>query len=86
MREVQGERLAAEQELGDTRPAEQLTLDQVRAMVRGVQDAVAMLRTADPRLKAQVYAELGIEVTYHPGEARAMVSALCSTECVGGGT
>jgi hypothetical protein len=67
MREVQGEQLAAERELGRANStSSELTLDQVRTLVAGVRDAVAVLTTADPRLKAQVYAELGIEVTFHP--------------------
>ncbi len=47
----------------------------MRTLVAGVRDAVEMLATADSKLKAQVYAELGIEVTYQPNEGRALVSA-----------
>lgn len=34
-----------------------------------------MPSTADPALKAKVYAEFGVEVIYHPGQAQALVSA-----------
>lgn len=85
MREVQGEQLAAERELGRaTDTSNELTLDQVRALVAGVRDAVSMLSTADPKLKAQVYAELGIGVTYQPNEGRALVSARVG-QCVSEG-
>lgn len=79
MREVKGEQLVAEQELGRVSDrGDELTIEQVRALIRGVQDAVAVLSTADPKLKAQVYAELGVEATYEPDRARVLVSA-----CVG---
>jgi len=85
MREVQGEQLAAERELGRaTDNSNDLTIDQVRALVAGVRDAVAMLATADPKLKAQVYAELGIEVTYQPNDGRALASARVG-QCVSEG-
>jgi site-specific DNA recombinase len=87
MREVKGERLAAERELGlATATDDPLTLDQVRALIRGVHDAVAVLSSADPKLKAQVHRELGIEITYQPSDGQAVVSARVG-QCVSeGGT
>ena len=88
MREVQGERLAAERMLEGSAPARSpLTRIEVRALLRGVQDGVAILGSADPTLKADVYAELGIELTYEPGRNLVKVRAQpCRTVRVGGGT
>ena len=88
MREVQGERLAAEHELGNAAPAQApLTANEVRALIGGIQDAVALLGQADPNLKADMYAELGVELTYQPDQNLVKVRAQpCRTVCVGGGT
>jgi hypothetical protein len=59
MAEVQGERLRAEVDLGEALPGEQMTKDQVRALVLALHDIASVLATADPKLKAEVYAELG---------------------------
>lgn len=66
MSEVQGERLKAEREMGLAQPAGQLTKKQIRALVTSLKDIAAVLTTADPKLKAEVYDELGISVTYDP--------------------
>ena len=87
MREVQRAQLAAERELGraiDT--TDELTLDQVRALVASVHDAAAELSNADPRLKARVHPELGVQVTYQPTNGQATVSAHVLRVGVGGGT
>ncbi len=88
MREVQGERLEAERALEGAAPAEEpLTVAQVRALLAGIQDAVALLGRADPKIKAQVYAELGVSLTFDPHRKVVKVKARpCSTERVGGGT
>ena len=89
MAEVQGRRLAAERELGESRPADKLTKDDIRALVLSLKDIVATLRDADPALKAEVYAELGVDVSYDPARRMVLVSAgaaPCTTERVGEGT
>ncbi len=75
MAEVQGERLRAERELGESVPTETLTKSQVRALVLSLRDIAAVLKTADPKLKAEVYAELGVEVEYDPEQRMVLVSA-----------
>lgn len=75
MAEVQGERLRAEQELGESVPADKLTKSQIRALVLSLRDIAAVLRTADPKLKAEVYTELGVEVTYDSEHRKVLVSA-----------
>ena len=84
--EVQGERLWAEAELDACIPAEKLTREQIRALVLALKDITAVLATADPKLKAEVYAELGVNVHYD--HERRMVSVTagpnpCTTERVG---
>ena len=66
MAEVQGDRLRAEQELGAALPGEKLTKEQVRKLVLQLRDIAKVLATADPKLKAEVDAELGVRVTYDP--------------------
>jgi hypothetical protein len=42
---------------------------------------------ADPKVKAEVYADLGIRLTYRPAENLVNVEAApCAAERVGGGT
>jgi hypothetical protein len=66
MREVQGQRLAAEAELDRCVPGEPMTKDQVRKLIGAMQDLTKVLEEADPKLQAEVYAELGISVRYDP--------------------
>lgn len=90
MAEVQGERLRAEQELTQAQPSDRLTKDQIRALVLSRRDIVQVLATADPKLKAEVYAELGVDVTYDHELRLVSVAAgppgPCTTERVGEGT
>jgi site-specific DNA recombinase len=64
MAQVQGERLKAEREIGRAQPAGQFTKEQVRSLVTSLKVIAALLATADPKLKAEVYGELGISVTH----------------------
>ena len=75
MAEVQGTRLAAERELAESVPAKTLTEEQVRALVLSLRDNVGALRDADPRLNAEVYAELGVDVLYDSERRLVQVSA-----------
>jgi site-specific DNA recombinase len=86
MAEVQGERLRAEQELQATVPGDKLTRAQIRKLVLALSDIVATLADADPVLKAEVYAELGVKVTYDHNRRFVSVAAgpnPCTTGCVG---
>ena len=87
MAEVQGERLRAESELGASVPGDQMTKEQIRSLVLRLRDIAAVLATADPKLKAEVYRELGVQVEYDPSQHLVSVSAgPCATDRVGGGT
>lgn len=68
-------------------PSGQLTSEDIKALVASLRDIAGALRAADPAQKAEVYAELGITVIYHPDrrflvEARPRVVDIG----VGGGT
>jgi site-specific DNA recombinase len=90
MAEVQGERLEAEREIGLAQGAGQLTRAQVHKLVESLKDVVAVLATADPKLKAEVYEELGVSVTYDPTRNVAKLESRPATPWarvrVGGGT
>ena len=89
MTEVQGERLKAEREIGLAQPAGQLTKKQIQALVSSLKDIASVLATADPKLKAEAYAELGISVTFDPVtrivSAESRPEGACRAESVGGG-
>jgi rRNA-processing protein FCF1 len=87
MADVQGERLRAEQELVACEPTEKLTKAQIKRLVLQLKDIVAVLATADPKLKAEVYKELGVSIIYDPDARLVSVHAgPCATERVGEGT
>ncbi|HVA05340.1 MAG TPA: hypothetical protein VNG12_01225, partial [Acidimicrobiales bacterium] len=90
MRDVQGERLRAEQEIGLAQPAGKVTKKQIRELVQSLQEITAALATADPKIKAEVYDELGISVVYDPTRHVAKLEARPQspwvTVSVGGGT
>jgi hypothetical protein len=65
---VNGEKL--EQRLGHPVTGDQLTADEVKAFVTALKDTVNDLDhadIADIAAKADLYEQLGIELTYHPG-------------------
>ena len=90
MAEVQGERLRAEQEIGRARPGAPMSKAQVRKLITSLRDITVVLAEADPKLKAEVYAELGVAVEYDPAlrlvTATAIPGVACTTASVGGGT
>jgi len=75
MAEVDAERLAAEQELGTTIPKAPLTRSQIKAIVFSLTDHLRMLAQADPATKAELYANLGLRLTYHPDRQTVAVEA-----------
>ena len=73
--------------LGEAVPQEQMTEEQVRRLVVTLRDVAQALSKADPKLKARLYEELGVEVSYDPHRHVIGLSAgPCVTERVGGGT
>lgn len=88
--EVQGERLKAEREIALAQPASRYTKAQIRQLVEQLGDIAGALANADPKLKAQVYEELGVRVTYDPTRRVARIESRpenpWATVRVGGGT
>jgi hypothetical protein len=62
--ETNQERRRLEALLGRTSTA-RLTAEDIKALVASLQDITASLAAADPADKARVYAEMGIDITYH---------------------
>ncbi len=88
MAEVKGARLAAERELSEADPDGQFTAEQIRDLVVSLKDIPTVLADADPKAKADLYAEMGLSITYEPGSRIVIAEArpACATGCVGGGT
>ena len=66
MAQVHRERANLQAQLGHTIPGGKLTSSQVRALVDALRDIVTVLAEADPQDKADLYGELGVNLTYHP--------------------
>jgi site-specific DNA recombinase len=62
--ETNQERRRLEALLGRT-PTARLTAEDIKALVASLQDITATLAAADPADKAKVYAEMGIDISYH---------------------
>jgi hypothetical protein len=66
LKTLRGERLRAEAELQASRPDTEWTPEAVRILVDELGDLGAVLAMADPKLKAQLYDELGLELQFNP--------------------
>ena len=73
MAQVHRERANLQAQLGHTIPGGKLTSSQVRALVDALRDIVTVLAEADPQDKADLYGELGVNLTHHP-EGRVSVA------------
>jgi hypothetical protein len=87
--EVQGERLAAERALASAQPPSgTLSPDELRELVEGLGVVAGVLGRANPKERAEVYADLGVTLTYQPErdlvEVEAVPIAACTYERVGG--
>ncbi|MGH9158137.1 MAG: recombinase family protein [Acidimicrobiales bacterium] len=85
--EVQKERRGLEAQVGRSVPGGALTTAQVRSLVRELRSIVNVLADADPADKAELYAEMGVNLSYHL-DGRVTVEALPRgvDVRVGGGT
>ncbi len=66
MASVLQERRDLEARVGRDVPGARLTASQVRALVDSLREIVSVLADADPHDKAELYNELGVNLTYHP--------------------
>ena len=84
---MQKERRGLETQLGRSIPGEKLTKEQVRVLIQHLRGIVNVLADADPADKADLYAEMGVSLNYHP-DGRVAVEALPRGRDirVGGGT
>ena len=85
--ETQARKLAADARLraatGSTRPAPtRMTKDQIAATINAINGLMQALRNAATEDKAEIYAGLNLQLTYHPGErivsTRAEVGQTCT--------
>jgi hypothetical protein len=69
IKETTAARAAAQSMLGTTGPkAERLTEAQIAQIVDGLGGMLALLRDADPLDRAEIYARLGLQMIYRPGD------------------
>ena len=62
---TQRERKNLERQVGQHSPGDQLTSDQVKALVNALRDIVSVLAAADPADKTERYDQLGVSLTYN---------------------
>jgi site-specific DNA recombinase len=89
IREVEGQRLAAERTLAAAHQAAPLYAEDIQAAARNVRRVIAKLANADAALKAELYRSLGDHATYLPKTNEIELAAqpvACATDRVGGGT
>jgi site-specific DNA recombinase len=90
MSEVQAERLRAERDIMQAQPTGQYTKEEIRDLVAELSNITSLLAHADPKLKAQLYEELGISVRYDPTKHVARIESRPANPwarvSVGGGT
>ena len=87
MAQVHRERANLQAQLGHTIPGGTLTSSQVRALVDALRDIVTVLAEANPEDKAELYGELGVNLTYHPeGRVSVEMHPRGVNVRVGGGT
>jgi site-specific DNA recombinase len=85
--ETQRERRALEQQLGQHNPGGELTAREVKALVDALRDIVGVLAAADPGDKSELYAQLGVSLSYDPtGNVTVKAEPRGVTVRVGGGT
>ena len=85
--EVQAERVTAERSLAQLLPQQPVSATELREIVEELADIPAVLAAADPELRARVYADLGITLTYRPAADLVTVAAVPSRvrKCVSEG-
>jgi hypothetical protein len=85
--ETQRERKTLELQLGEHIPGGELTAKEVRALVDALRDIVSVLVAADPADKSELYAQLGVALSYDPtGNVTVKTEPRGVTVRVGGGT
>ncbi len=84
---TQRERKNLERQLGQQVPGDQLTAEQVKALVTALKDIVTVLAEAQPADKSELYDQLGISLAYDPDGTVTVESQPRGLQVrVGGGT
>jgi len=74
--QVQTEKTLAEARLRQRGTgAKRLSREQIKYIVTTLTDITQVIHDADPRDKAEIYSQLGLRLTYHPGKAAVLVEA-----------
>jgi site-specific DNA recombinase len=73
--QTQAERVKAEADLRTSTGRSWMSRDEIARMVAVLGDLVAVLREADSADKAELYRQLGIRLTYHPGNNQVRAEA-----------
>lgn len=85
--DTQRERKQLERQLGQHVPGDQLTSEQVKALVTALKDIVDVLADTEPADKTELYDQLGISLAYDPDGTVTVESRPRGVQvCVGGGT
>jgi site-specific DNA recombinase len=82
-RQVKAERTAAlarDASQARSKTAPQLTEDDIRALVTGLDDLRDAIRDAEPAVKAAIYERLDLKITYLPGQDKIRVDVTVSPE------
>ena len=89
IKEVEGDRLAAERELASTAgTAQPLTEAEICALVTSRRKVLRSRARVTPEQRATIYAQtMGLRITYSPNDASVEVEVhpACAQVCVGGG-
>lgn len=75
IREVTPLKERAQQEVRSLRPRRRLTAEEIREVLRELEDPVRVLATAEPTKKAELYANLDLRLDYQPHDQRVLVEA-----------
>jgi site-specific DNA recombinase len=75
MAEARAEKAEAVARLSARESSPRLSEEEIRELVSSVDDLLAALQGAEPQLKAELYAALGLQLTYDPGKATVRVEA-----------
>jgi site-specific DNA recombinase len=86
-RQVKADRAAAlarDASHARSKTALQLTEDDIRALIASLGDLHDIIRDAEPPVKAAIYGQLGLKVTYLPGQGKLRADVTISPEIFAG--
>lgn len=84
MAEVTAERNRADMALRTATHANAPTVAELRGLIEGLGDMVAVLTNADPKQRTELYEALGLRLTWHPEDKKVLVEAQPARVLAGG--